>query len=143
MFHTLMLAVARQRGWETNKIDFIRVANLEGDSRIWFWPTDETDPDRIRLRRYRSRFSANLSTTMIKWKVALPTRQRNRYDILIDEKGESPVGPALYIDMKKVRETKWDKKKKETPAQQAAPTSQAPAQPETQPPASPTEPEAE
>lgn len=125
MFHTALLQVAKQRGWEASSIEYIRVANLEGDPRIWFWPTDEKDPDRIPLNRYRGRLSANLSTIMINWKMALPTGQRNRYDVFMDEKGESPVGPALYIDKDKVLETKWDKKKG-SPANQAAPAAQSP-----------------
>lgn len=122
MVHTALLIVAKQRGWEANRIDFIRVANMEGDPRIWIWPTDEKDPDRIQLNRYGGRLSANLSTIMINWKLALPSGQRNRYDVRFDETGESPVGPALYINKEKVLETKWTKKKKETPAEQAAPS---------------------
>lgn len=126
MVHTALVLIASRRGWETNQIKFIRVANLEGDPRIWFWPTDEKDPERIELKRYRGRLTANLSTVMVNWKMALPTGQRNRYDVFTDDQGESPVGPALYINKDKVLETKWAKKKG-SPAQQAAPTAQPPA----------------
>lgn len=110
MVRSLLISTARQRGWEANQVEYIRVANLEGDPRIWFWPTDENDPDRIPLRPYRGRLTANLSTVMINWKMALPSGQRNRYDVRQDENGESPVGPALYINRDKVLDTKWTKK---------------------------------
>lgn len=138
--HAALIAVAKQRGWEAGKIEYIRVGNVEGDPRIWIWPTDEKDPNRIRLRRYKSRFSANLSTVMIKWGMALPSGQKSRYDVRPDVNNESPVGPALYINKDKPLETKWEKVEKEsrsrsksqTPAQEAAPANQPPP-PESEP----------
>ncbi|MFZ5814332.1 MAG: hypothetical protein ACOY93_03410 [Bacillota bacterium] len=110
MVHTALVAIARRRGWETNRVEYIRVGNVEGDPLIYIWPTDEHDPDRIPLRRYRSHLSANLSTVMVNWGLALPTGQRNRYDLLVAEPDKSPVGPALYLDKDRVLETRWEKR---------------------------------
>lgn len=83
----------------------MRAANLDGDMRLWIYPTDALDPDRIPLVRYKSKMTANLSKVLKSWKLALPTGQQRWDDLHIDP--QSPVGPALVLRMDKPLETKW------------------------------------
>lgn len=117
-----LIIVAAMRGFTWNDVKFVRVSNVEGEKRVFIYPTDETDPSRLELTRYKSRLYVNMSAPLTKWKLALPTGERRRYDLPIDPK--SPVGPALVIHLDKPLEVKFDKKK--TPAQDAAPGSQSP-----------------
>lgn len=90
-----LIGVAHERGWEIQKVEFIRLANVEGSSKVWMYPTDATDPDRLVVKRYKSRLDVNASDTLAAWDMALPKNQWRRFDILTDKLKESPVGPAL------------------------------------------------
>lgn len=124
--HKSLVTVSQMRGASVNRVEHVQVANIEGDMRVWIYPTDAHDPDRITLRQYKSRLSLNLSKILTKWKLALPTGQKRVYDLHIDP--TSPVGPALVLHLDKPLEVKWIKsaKKGETPASQAAPATQPP-----------------
>lgn len=101
-----LLLIARQRGWEVQRIEFIRVGNIEGDSRLFVFPTDEEDPERVPLQRYGRRLEANLSDDLEEWDLALPQFHQRRFDLFLAGKGESPLGPALYLDLNKPLESK-------------------------------------
>jgi hypothetical protein len=122
----LLIVVAKQRGVEIQKVEQVRIANIEGDSRVWLYTTDATDPERLEVKRYKGRLEVNASDTLAAWDMALPKNERRRYDILIDKQHESPVGPAIYFDMSKPLETKHTDKSAK-PKQQAAAATQAPA----------------
>jgi len=102
--HKALLQVAERRGWATTEVRFIRVANLEGERRIWLYPTDESDSGRIPLRFYKGRIAVTLSHYLKKWGLLLPSGERRWYDIRWDTENKSPVGPALYLDLDKPRE---------------------------------------
>lgn len=101
-----LVALARQRGWEVQRVDHIRVANLEGESRLWIFPTSEEDPERITLHWSRTAISANLSDQLVEWDLALPRKMRRRFYVQVNPPVESPVGPALLIDLNAPVETK-------------------------------------
>jgi|GEM_PF-2859697 len=113
-----LIQVAEKRGWVTSAVDFIRVANLEGERRIWICPTDSNDPARIPIRKNRGKYAVTLSRYLKKWKLTLPSHERRWYDILHDTENKSPIGPALYIDLDRPRD--WRRLSSTTPAQQSA-----------------------
>ncbi len=102
----LLIQIAEKRGWTTAEIKFIRVANVEGQRRIWLYPTDESDRARIPLRISKGKYSVTLSRYLKKWGLLLPSDERRWYDILQDTQNESPIGPAVYIDLDKPRDFK-------------------------------------
>lgn len=127
-----LIAVARQRGWEIQKVEYIRLANLEKDPRVWFYPTDGQDPERLEVKFYKGRAEVNASDTLAEWDMALPKNQSRRYDVAFDTKNESPVGPALYFDMDLVQETRINERKdKSTAKKKSATTTQPAAAPPT------------
>jgi hypothetical protein len=127
----LLIAVARARGLEIQKVEQVRIANIEGDSRVWIFTTDASDPERLEVKRYKSRLEINASDTLAAWDMALPKNQRRRYDILTDKQQESPVGPAIYFDMSKPLEI-IQTGKREKPKKQAAAATQVQPKPQAQ-----------
>ncbi len=124
-----LVEVAGKRGMATNEVKFIRVANLEGEHRLWIYSTDESDPQRIPLRFYKSKIGVTLSKILKKWKLTLPSDERRWYDVLPDTQNQSPVGPALYIDLDRPRDMKKisTEKKDDTTPQQPTPGQQSAA----------------
>lgn len=103
---SMLLKVARQRGYELQRIEYLRVANLEGQSILWLYPTHGEDPDRIEIKRGSSKLEINLSDQLEEWGLALPRNIRRQFDVLPDTEDQSPVGPALYIDLNKPLQSK-------------------------------------
>lgn len=115
-----LLKVAEQRGLKLLEVSKIRIANLEGDSRVFVYPTKKSDPEGIEVTRKNGRTRANLGPQLTQWGLALPRGHKEWFHLKHADSPESPVGPALYFDLEKPYKVKLKGKKAESPAQQAA-----------------------
>lgn len=112
--------VAEKRGLKILELTKLRVANVEGESRVWLYPTKKSDPRGIAVTRNGGKVRVNLGPQLTKWGLALPRHHKEWFYLIYADAPESPVGPALYFDLESPYRIKLTGKKAETPAQRAA-----------------------
>lgn len=119
-----LLKVAEKRGQKLLELTKIRIANIEGESRVWLYPTEKSDPFGIEIAYQNVKARVNLGPQLTKWGLALPRHHKEWFHLIYADSPESPVGPALYFDLDKPYKIKLTGKKAETPAKTAAATTQ-------------------
>lgn len=115
-----LLKVAEKRNLKILELTKVRIANIEGQSRVWIYPTKKSDPKGITVTRKDGKTRVNLGPQMTRWGLALPKRHKEWFYLIHGDSPESPVGPALYFDLNNPYRIKLTGKKTETPAQRAA-----------------------
>lgn len=104
-----LLEVYRIRsGKAVKRVDHVRAALLEGTKTVLIFPTDKKDPNAIRVRAYGGKIWINLISLLGPNKLAITPGSHERFDIEITT--ETPVGPALELNLSRVVERRFDSK---------------------------------
>jgi len=99
------------RGRVVKRVRKVRVAMVEGSKIVWVYPTEDEDVDGIPVRRYKSSVWVNLVTLLGPAKLTVRPGSRELYPLQLVE--NSPVGPALEMDLSRMveRRNKKDSEK--------------------------------
>jgi hypothetical protein len=111
----LLTDVAELRGERVKQVEYVRAAMVEGSKTVYIFNTQEGDPDRIATHRYSSACWTNLITLLGPAKMTIRTGYRERFDVTLEP--NSPVGPALAIDLTRVLERHKDSRRGKTKTQ--------------------------
>lgn len=112
-----------KRGIE-GKVTKVRAAKVKHKKHVYIWATADDDPDGIPVNYYRHAAWINLITLLGPLKLTEKTGYKTRYS-LEPTGDESPVGPALVLNLSRKlerrREEKKSSKKSKPKADQKAP----------------------
>lgn len=75
----------------------VRACLIEGTKQVYIVPCEENDPDGISINKYSDQIWINLASLLLNAKTRVRAGYRERYNIYLVE--ESPVGPALQLDL--------------------------------------------
>lgn len=103
-----LVDTARERNLNISEVTKVRTAIVDGEQRIWIYPTLDTDPDGIEIKQYKrgSGPAINLYNFLAQENLLIPVGRAQRFDLVPMDRPESPVGPALLLDFTKVLEDK-------------------------------------
>ena len=105
-----LIKVAGLRAIKAREITYVLVGNVEGEKKVYIWPTDGEDPLRIPVRRQKDgKTTITISRSLVSWKMAIPVGTAERFDLILVQ--ESPWGPALMMDLANSLEKKLVPKK--------------------------------
>lgn len=103
------------RSLGTNTVDKVRACLIDGTKHVYIVPTDADDRSGIQVNRYSDQTWINLVKLLAPAGLRVKSGYRERYELSLVE--ESPVGPALFLDMGRMQERrriKRNTKKKST-----------------------------
>lgn len=115
--------VSEMRGATVRCVTKVRAAKVRGKRVVYIVPTHDEDPDGIPVRRYGAGAWINLVTLLAPAKQTVPKGYRDRYAVDFAPEN-SPVGPALMINLARPTDRKFAKKNRppaEAPQQEPAP----------------------
>lgn len=131
-----LMTVAKRRGLDIRQVEYVRVARIKGERRVYIYTTTKEDVYGIEVDRQgkgRSRKTwVNLGPYVEGWGLALPQNTKGRFRLAFTEPGHV-LHPAVYYDLDEPVELKnvvrKSKKKAAAPAPAPAPAS-APSNPD-------------
>lgn len=128
--HRLLLSIAKPEHLVDGVLKRVQVGGFVGEKRIYLWPTLPTDVDGLEVRQYGSRFEVNMADFLVKIKQRPEVGVAQRFD-LVEADQESPVQPALMINLDKPLARKYFEttSKKKTKSRSQAPQPSQPPQP--------------
>lgn len=96
-----LVTVAEMNGQVGLEVTHVRVANVEGETKIYMWPTDMDDPEGLEIKNSGGKRRLNLGAYLEEWNLALPVRTKERFRLSIVEEPKTPDGVpnALMWDM--------------------------------------------
>lgn len=125
-----LTTVGERNGHVGLEVTHVRVANLEGETKVYVWPTDRNDPEALEIKQSGGKHRLNLGMFLEECGLALPVRTRERFRLEIVSDTETPEGVpnALMFDLSTPLEQRQIKVKKEakksqpqeSPARQSA-----------------------
>ena len=101
-----LLTVTELQGDPATEISHLRAARVKGQKVMYLIPVRDDDPHAILVGRGGDTWTVNLTTflTVARWRV--PSGFKIRYAAKLES--ESPVGPALRVDLSKALERTVD-----------------------------------
>lgn len=106
-----LVQIARPEHLVDQKLQRIQAGCYEGDTRVYLWPTLPTDMDGIEVKISKKFIYMNLSNVLGDLGQLLPPNIKRRFDLLPAD-NDSPVQPALMIQLDKALDEKTLPKKK-------------------------------
>lgn len=143
--------VAEMNGRVGLEVTHIRVANVEGETKVYMWPIDRNDPEALEIKQTGGKRRVNLGPFLEDCGLALPARTRERFRLVIVPNSATPanVPNALMFDLsaplerqklgegkkgekneeteQKAKSEKAEKAKSEKTEKKQSPTQQGPA----------------
>ena len=113
--------VSDDRGKPVRQVDKVRAAKTTGNKKVYLIPADDGDTDAIEVKRYDSSAFINLKSLLGPARLSVRTGFRERYAVGYAG-DDSPVGPALVIDLSKRLERREEPGAKKTAKKPATAT---------------------
>lgn len=126
--------VSEQRGMPVTEVTLVRVALVPAKKMLYIYPADENDPEGIQVNRWDSSAWINAITVLGPAKLTAKRGRRNLHAVMMAGE-ESPVGPALQINLARVIQSKTEPVKSKAKTAAAAKAKQAAPKAETTAPA--------
>jgi len=116
-----LTTVSELRGRTVKRVHKVRASMVAGGKTVWIYPAEDEDVDGITVSRSSSAVWINLVSLLGPAKLTVRPGSRELYPMTIDR--QSPVGPALALDLTRMleRRNKKEKAESQTTAQTPAP----------------------
>lgn len=96
-----LVTVAEMNSQIRLTVTHVRVANVEGETKVYIWPADMDDPEALEIKHTGKRYRLNLGPYLEEWNLALPVRTKERFRLTITPDSQTPEGVpnALMFDL--------------------------------------------